>query len=781
MRRFGVTSLLILLFSWCLTISIGRTTTWAQHGPDEEEPLIGSSNTSCASSTHMGMKTSPPCPPHPDHLPGVERENKIILSPSGGEDRGEGDFRRDQPETAQEKEGLIHLQEVTVTATREERKSFDVPNAVTIVDREDVDRQAPRVLPDLLRGETGVFVQQTTPGQSAPIIRGLIGSSILMLVDGMRLNTAFFRSAPNQYFALVDPYNVDRLEVVRGAGSTLYGSDAMGGVLNVITPIPRFTTDQWQLHGRALGQFSSADTSWVNRLSLQGGRSGIAMSGGFTYQDHNDIRGGGDTGTQRPSGYEVYAGNGTLFLERGNQDLLFSFQYLQQPKTSRFDELVAGFGQPQPSSAVFFFEPNDRLFLHGRYRLRNPLPFVDGLEFHVAFQEINDDRRTRGFTSTREDQERNSDSLIGLTLQLTSQWRDWMTFTYGGEIYLDEVSSSRVGTNINTGAPSILQGRFADGSTFNSFGVYVQDEIRLHPRLTAILGARFSHFDVDIPKADRGEGAEAHLSTSDLTGSLGLVYRLAPTVNLVTNFGRGFRVPNVFDLSTLGPRPGNRFNIPNPNLKPEEVFTVDAGVKVKLPRFAGEVFGFYSDFRDKIEDALTGECFRDGAGIVPPAQCQPTDRRVVQSQNLNTVTLYGVEIGGRLQMLDNLEAYGTLNYTWAEEEFRDGRTLPADRIPPLNGQVGLLYRPMPRLWVEPFIRFATRQDRLSDRDLIDPRINPNGTPGWVTANLRLGWDLHENLRARLAVENLFDKAYREHGSGINAPGINAIVSLEARF
>ncbi|MBI2903621.1 MAG: TonB-dependent receptor [Candidatus Methylomirabilis oxyfera] len=678
-------------------------------------------------------------------------------------------------------EQAIELSPVVVTATRGERPNFDLPNAVTIVDREHVERQTPTVLPDLLRGEAGIFIQQTTPGQAAPIIRGLIGSSILMLVDGMRLNTAFFRSAPNQYFALVDPYNVDRLEAVRGAGSTLYGSDAMGGVLNVITPIPRVTTDQWQLHGKALGQFSSADTSWVNRLSLQGGRSGIAMSGGFTYQDHNDLRGGGEIGVQRPSGYEVYAGDGTIFLERGDQDLLFSVQYLQQPKTPRFDELVPGFRQSQPSSAVFFFEPNDRLFAHGRYRLRNPLPFVDGLEFHVAFQEINDDRRNRDFGGTREDRERNRDRLIGLTLQLTSRWREWMTFTYGGEIYLDEVSSSRVGTNIDTGATSARQSRFADGSTLNSFGVYVQDEIRLHPRLTAILGARFSHFDVDIPKADRGEGAEAHLGTSDLTGSVGLVYHVTPAVNLVTNFGRGFRVPNVFDLSTLGPRPGNRFNIPNPDLSTEEVFTVDVGVKVKLPRFAGEVFGFYSDFRDKIEDSLTGDCFRDGVGIVPPAQCQPTDRLVVQSQNLNTVILYGVEVGGRLQMLDNLEAYGTLNYTRAEEKFRDGRTLPADRIPPLNGQLGLFYRPMPRLWVEPFVRFAATQDRLSDRDLIDPRINPRGTPGSVTANVRLGWEISERFRARLAVENVFDQPYREHGSGIDAPGINAMVSLEARF
>ncbi|MBI4379909.1 MAG: TonB-dependent receptor [candidate division NC10 bacterium] len=682
----------------------------------------------------------------------------------GQADRALGVEREGGPSSQQEQ--TIELSPVVVTATRGERPSFDVPNAVTIVDREDAERQAPRVLPDLLRGETGVFVQQTTPGQSAPIIRGLIGSSILMLVDGMRLNTAIFRSAPNQYFALVDPYNVQRIEVVRGAGSALYGSDAMGGVINVLTPVPRLASEQWQLHGKALGQFSSADTSWVNRVSLEGGKSGVAIHGGFTYQNHNDLRGGGDIGIQRPSGYEVYAGDGALFLERGNQDLFLSVQYLRQPQTPRFDELVPGFGRTQPSSAVFFFEPNDRLFLHGRYRLRNPLPFVDGLELHVAFQEINDDRRNRDFGGTREDRERNRDALTGITLQLTSRWGQWMTFTYGGEIYLDEVNSSRVGRNIDTGTTSTQQSRFADGSTLNSFSFYLQDEIRVHPRLTAVLGGRVSHFDIDVPKADREVGA--HLTTSVLTGSLGLLYHLTPTINLVTNVGRGFRVPNVFDLSTLGPRPGNRFNIPSPDLKPEQVITVDAGVKFNFPRFTGELFGFYADYQDKIEDVATGEVTPEG-------------RQIVQSANLNKVTLYGVEAGGRFRLLDNLQLFGSLTFTWAEEEFLDGKTVAADRIPPVNGQVGLLYRPMPRLWVEPFVRFAATQDRLSDRDRTDPRINPEGTPGWVTANIRLGWEITERFRARLAVENIFDQPYREHGSGINAPGINAIVSLEARF
>ena len=140
--------------------------------------------------------------------------------------------------SARELRNAVALPEMTVTASREERASFDVPRAVTVIGRDALERHTPTVLPDLLRGQAGVFVQQTTPGQAAPVIRGLLGSATLMLVDGMRLNTAFFRSAPNQYFALVDPFMIDQIEVVRGAGSTLYGSDAMGGVVNVLTRIP---------------------------------------------------------------------------------------------------------------------------------------------------------------------------------------------------------------------------------------------------------------------------------------------------------------------------------------------------------------------------------------------------------------------------------------------------------------------------------------------------------------------------------------------------------------
>ena len=142
-----------------------------------------------------------------------------------------------QASTLVNAEDTVILETYQVTASRTPVNSFDIPTAVTVVDSEEISRQTPQIVPDLLRGQTGVYVQETTPGQGIPVVRGLKGSEVLYLVDGMRLSNAIFRNAPNQYMALLDPFNVDRMEVVRGPSSSLYGGDAMGGVVQGITGV----------------------------------------------------------------------------------------------------------------------------------------------------------------------------------------------------------------------------------------------------------------------------------------------------------------------------------------------------------------------------------------------------------------------------------------------------------------------------------------------------------------------------------------------------------------
>ena len=195
------------------------------------------------------------------------------------------------------------LADMQVTATRVQRLIYDVSQAVTLVDRAEIERESPQVLAEALRGRVGTFFQQTTPGQGAAIIRGLKGSQILHLVDGFRLNNAFFRSAPNQYLALVDPYAVGQTEVIRGSAGTLYGADAMGGVIQVITREPEFQSTGLGLPRPTATRPTSTRTAarWPARSRPSAGR-GLAFSAGVTWQDYEDRR----TGSERirPSGYD---------------------------------------------------------------------------------------------------------------------------------------------------------------------------------------------------------------------------------------------------------------------------------------------------------------------------------------------------------------------------------------------------------------------------------------------------------------------------------------------
>ena len=661
------------------------------------------------------------------------------------------------PAAGGEEQQPAELEHVQVTATRRAATEFDVSAAVTHVDSADIQAETPGVLAEMLRGLPGAFFQQTTPGQGIPIIRGLKGSQVLHLVDGMRLNNAFFRDAPNQYLGLVDAYAVERVEVVRGAAGTLYGADAMGGVVNVITPEPVFTGAAWQQQGRLYAGFGSADDGWVGRASTRGGRAGLGFSAGVSWQDRGDRRTGSGE-TVRPSAYRSESVDLKLVADIGDRsDLMFSAQALEQPSTPRVDEMVPGYGQDDPSSSRYYFEPNRRGFLHARYRLQPAAEWLQQIEVHLARQVITDDRLTQDFGSAIVTTEANESVLDGLTLQFDSPLPGDALLTWGLEYYADEVASSRSRRDLGSGDALSARSRFPDGSSMDSAAAYLSGEWHLGDRLTYGAGLRYSRFDIRLPASPDVDAVE--LTPSDLTGDLRLLYALTPELHLVANAGRGFRPPNIFDLAALGPRPGNRFNVANPGLQPESVWSYDLGLKSSGARWRYEIFAFYLDYRDKITSVATGEV-------------TPGGRTVVRSENRNRLKLYGLEAGLRWRAGERLELFGVLNYTRGEEQNNSGQTVPGDRVPPLNGKLGAAFDAGERWRLEAYGLFAGPQDRLSPRDLGDPRIDPDGTPGWGTLNLLVSWQASEAVSAGLKLENLGDIAYREHGSGIDAPGRN---------
>jgi outer membrane receptor protein involved in Fe transport len=392
--------------------------------------------------------------------------------------------------------------------------------------------------------------------------------------------------------------------------------------------------------------------------------------------------------------------------------------------------------------------------------------WIDQLEIHAARQIITDDRLSQEWQSPDIVTENNRSTLDGVTMQVNSSLASESRLVWGAEYYTDAVDSSRFVQVGESATTDEVRSRFPDRSSMDSAAVYLSGEWNGHDKLTLSTGLRYSWFDINLPADNNHDGLK--LTPSDLTGDVHAVYSIKPTLKLVANIGRGFRPPNIFDLATLGPRPGNRFNIANPDLGSETVWSYDVGFKTETDNIEWEVFAFYLDYSDKITSVFTGQTTEDG-------------RDIIRSENRNNVQIYGFESGLYWGLSDDLDVFLVLNHTRGQESNDTEPDIPADRIPPLNGKIGLSYQINDRWSIEPFVLFARDQHRLSPRDVRDPRINPLGTPGWGTINLLLDWHVSAMTQVGFRLENITDRDFREHASGIDAPGRNIGLWLSVNF
>ena len=664
--------------------------------------------------------------------------------------------RADEADTTQ-------LNPVQVTAGRRDARRLDVAQPVTVVDRDSLERAEPASWTDALRGQAGAFVQSSGPGQGIVIVRGLKGSEVLHLVDGFRLNNTFFRNSPSQYIAMVDPLMLSQVELLRGPSSVLYGSDAMGGVVQLLTPEARFSGSQWQSQGRGMTRWSSQDLAWVGRAEAAVGRDGLSLQGGVSQASYGQRVTAAD-GRLADTAYESHAANAKLLWTPSAADeWMLSAQWFELPRLSRYHQVVAGFGA-QPDSDYSYLLPNDRRFVHGRYRRLAPLGFVDELELHLGLQDVNDDREGRDFGDTVVSTEQNRSRLLGFTAQARTLLSDRIEWIYGFEIHDDQIRASRQELDQSNGQRSEVRPRFPDGASQRTLGIYLNQSWQLMPRWLLDAGLRWSDARTELPQTDR-PGVVVH--EQDLTGSLGSSFALAPGWRWVSNLGRGFRAPNVFDLGTLGSRPGNRFNVPNPDLGPEVIWSADTGLKFVEGGCSGEVSLYWSRYEDRITSVATGNTRTDG-------------RTEVQSRNIARARYHGAESALDCALGDGLRAYGAVNWTIGQEQV-DGGVQAANRVPPLNGQVGMRWGAASRLNVDGWLDWAGRQDRLAPSDRSDNRINPQGTGGWVTVNLGVEWAPAADTSVRLTGRNLLDKAYREHGSGIDGAGRGVSLAIQQRW
>ncbi len=654
------------------------------------------------------------------------------------------------------------IEEVLVTATRRSVSKSEVSSGLTLVLNEQL--AGKKLITDALASNTGVFLQQTTPGQGAAIIRGLKGSSILHLVDGMRLNNAIFRSAPTQYFSLIPITAVERIEVLRGTPTSLYGNDAVGGVVQLVTRTPSFESAETEVRGEVFASFDTAELGKSTRAIVDFGNNKLASSLSAEYLKTGNRRSGSGERIG-PSGYESKAARLLLVATPDEyRSWLFDVHYLEQPETPRVDELVPGFGQTDPSSSEFLFAPNRRVFVHGQYRVAAGLAGIDW-DADVAWQRVDDDRVSRDFVATERRRESNSSDLYGGTLT-GSRAYEAGSWVIGAEFYNDEVRSRRTEESLLTGVSQVVQSRFPNGSRVRQIALYGNIQHQISGRHNLSGGIRISNDDVDLPTTDVSNAAD--VNSTDLSGDLGWIFNVRDGWQVLANVGLGFRAPNVFDLGTLGNRPGNRFNIPNTTLDSERVVQIDFGMRHRSERVNAEIMLFALRYNDRITSVGTGDVTPDG-------------RDVVQSVNAAETSVRGVEAGIDVRISEHTNARAVLNYTWGEQQVSGNNTEAAGRIPPLNGHLVVSHEGARGYRVDGWLSFASEQDRLSARDISDVRIDPQGTPGWVSVGASLQEEYAKKWLLALKLDNFLDKRHRVHGSGLDAPGRNLSLSLRLRW
>lgn len=702
------------------------------------------------------------------------------LPPEAEAETAAGEALQPAPAPIPAPDTALELPHAVVTATRTSHRAAEVPRAINVLDGATLSRRMPRNSAEALREEVGITVQKTEHGGGNAIIRGLGSNQVLLLVDGVRLNNSTYRFGNHPYLTTVDNLMLGRMEVVRGPGSTLFGSDAMGGTVNMITRSPGFGSTDLAAAGRLSARYASADEERIGRMEGTLTGRGIGLTAGASYKDAGDLRRGESDDqplwenspvTQGPSGYQGYDYDGKLVYGPSEQHkFALAWQSTRRPEIPRYDR----YENPGFHRWLYTDQNRDLGYLvyenPGSPALPLPLRFFASLhrqEEGRDFQRSATGSRTEEFVEVL---------TYGFGGQAGYRLADH-ALTAGGEAYLDEVESFRDITNAAGATTRQLLGLYPDGSYYGSYGLFLQDEWRLNPKFSLIAGARYSMVRMDFtlpatPSLNLGFG-NVQKDFHALTGSLGASYQALPGIYLQANVAQGFRAPNLSDVSKNGEAntsSATRFTyeIPNPDLEPEKLISSEIGVKADREGLKAGVTAFRSDIQDLLGTRTTsfeGDTARTLNG----------QRYILLSkQNLGEAVIWGLETDVQARLYSRLWLRANGTYTTGENTTRSE---PVGGFAPFVGLLGLNWEDK-SFSAEVFTRFAESQYELSTDEKTDPRIPEGGSPGWATANLRGHYRLPYALRLHAGVENLFDYNYREHGSGINAPGRNFIVNLE---
>lgn len=693
--------------------------------------------------------------------------------------------------------------------------AVDRTRPVDVIDREQIERQAPQSTPDALVLSPGVFVQQTGHGQASPYIRGRTGQQVLILLDGLRLNHALFRKGPNQYLFTVDANTIDRIEVVRGSASVELGADAIAGAILAYGREPTIEpfVDTLVLRPHVMLRHRTADDEKLARLEIDaqlgehaallvgvGGRTvGRLEAGGDAWADGRaptqqctDILSvpcfEPDGRTQIGTGFDELTADARLRVPIPDGEIDAAAYIYRQYDAPRTDQC------PPPEQATgecLIFEEQFRTHVYAAIEHAPETAALYAWRAAAGFQ-----RQHQRYRLTRPDRNPNDgidtttdnlgrDAVDGLGGTLRARTRHLrladdlsLTVRYGADGAHEWIESAKW---IRFAQPPLTleldRGQYVEDATYTQAGLWLTPVLDWGD-LRVRGGVRTSFVRAQSPgEVESASKPFDHRYTPTVLNA-GVQY--GGGVKLVANIEQGFRPPNLDDL-TGRQSTGQGYQIDNPDLGPEQALTLEAGLRLELPRFGGEILAFRQTIDDAIERKRLSpaDCVLDG-GVVD-RECR-TNRAPLRLVNLTgTAEIIGFDGRVEVQPISGLTLRATVSWARGEGD-NPGEGAPAriplSRISPLNGSALAEWVDAETgLFVGGVLRWATKQDRLSPGDVADARIPKGGTPGFAVVDLWGGIDVGDTLLLAVKLHNVGDSRYRIHGSSLYGPGRGVVVTL----
>jgi len=706
------------------------------------------------------------------------------------------------------------LEEIVVSVSKWEQQKRDIPQKIETIGASAIAFANPQTSADLLQQSGKIFVQKSQYGGGSPMIRGFATNRVLLSVDGIRMNNAIFRGGNIQNVISLDPYTVRSTEVIFGPGSVIYGSDAIGGVMNFYTRSPRFSqSDTLEVDGNASYRTASASGEQTIHGDVALGWEKWAFLSSVTYNSFGDLRMGvhgpdsylrpsflvrengedvlkenDDPRKQVPSGYQQWNFMQKVRFRPSNRWVFdLGLHYSETSDFPRYDRLIRpADNEVGLRSAEWFYGPQVWGMGNLQAAHRGKSTFYDRMKVTAAYQYFEESRNDRNFGDDIRYRTREQVDAFSLNLDFENRKIGNISLFYGAEYVGNLVASEGSEENIATGAIQPGPSRYPDGSTWTSLAAYANATYRWKPNLTVMSGLRYSHFWIDA-EFDRTyypfPFEEASLNNGAVTGSLGISWFVRQNTQVTANASTGFRSPNIDDIGKVFDSEPGSVVVPNPDLEPEYAYNVEAGIRQNIRDkvvLTGSVYYTYlSNAMVRRDFALNGERTIEYNG-------EPSNVQAIQ--NAADAFVYGLELGFDATLTEFWSLKGNLTLAEGETEEEDGSTSPARHVAPTFGdlQLGWAKYPWKLALVFNYNGEIPYEDlAISERNkpfiyATDAQGNPF-SPSWYTLNFRSSYTLWDRYQLTFAVENLTNQRYRPYSSGIAAPGLNVIAGLNVQF